>query len=1621
MTKVNWGTTSGATAGYEFRYSTSAVCLLVGSGCDFDGRDQDWTDFGTGSGSTTLVFSSGTDNTAPAGITLTAGTTYYFQVRGRDADEKYGLASLPSNGITHSFVVAPVPAKLKNVQATPGNAQVTLSWAPADSVDLVTSYDYRQNSGGDWGEDQNFTSSNNTYAVAGLTPGTEHSFQVRARNTEGEGKWSETVSATPTGPPAAPDLRARSVTSGTEVRLYWPNPNDASIEKYQIRRQQSGAFSIWSDIFVDTNNDGANDFDLDADPVEYTVTELSSDTEYTFEVRASSIGGDGKAGSATVTTSTSVTAPAEIVGLTHAVTGVTGGTDGTVTFTWTTPSDTTITGYQYRHRCSTTASGCDDVFTTEGWQGITTSDSTTTSHSMDIPGTAVIVYFQLRAVNATDALEGPATPAITIERSNTPGATIPPPPIPGNLTLVATANSVILSWDEPSNTTNIEWQRQQSTDGGDFGAWEFVTVSATSGRYSLEETDLAAGTTYAYRVRAVDNQGTTTEDDARDDDVSGDERVTGTVTVGTNPPESLTVAAVANDAETDVREDQTQLTLSWTAPSGVTGITGYQYRVRASGDGDDDWSGWTAAGTATPYVVEDLGAGITYEFQVRAELGSGFSTESTSAYGTTADPPKKPSQPTGLRATPGDEQVTLTWNDPDESSISGYLYLQSTDGGTSYNEIRADEIPPGQAATTTEYTVTGLQNDTTYTFQIKADNAAGPSEASESVTVTPRKKRPRPQLPPAAVTGLRAETVEEGYLLTWDALQDTSITIFQYRYDPAASWSDWIDIPDSDLGTTSYTVVAADLGLDVNTEYRFQVRAVNTVGLGPDGEATPFASSLNTAPDFGAATTTRSVEENSPAGTAVGSPVSATDANDDALIYTMSGTDAALFTIDPTTGQIAVGESVTLDFEAGTSYEVTVTVEDISAATASIQVTIVIVNVLELPGQPDAPVLESADPSALEVSWTAPSNTGPPISGYDLQYRTQGADAWMDYGTTVTETTATIDGLTSNTAYEVRVRAINDEGSGEWSEAGVGTTVIVQLSVRFGAAAYSVDEGSSVTVTVLLSPAADRDVVVPIVTTSAARSAAGTPASVSFAHGATSASFDVQALQDDDDKEDESLTLGLGTLPEAVETGSPSSTTITLVDDDKAASARMDLLNVEILGRQSLRVMDDVNAAISSRLRGMAGVTTAQRAQLGGQSNWTDALAAGGRSFQQGLDPRRLLGQSEFALPLQDRTGSGLTIWGSGSYNDLGRAGDDALGWDGNLTGGLVGLDTSLGASLLAGVSMSWSEGDFDYDDEADATAGRYVSSLTTVHPYLGLNTESGFLLWGTAGYGNGDVDIADGNRAMQSSGVSLRAFSVGTGHTLASNRTGSFRLNFMGEGTVAGIDVEGGGLISQATADVSRVRLALEAAVSRAAGANGSFNSALEVGGRRDGGFADDDIGVEVGGGLAYINHAVGLTLETRGRVLVAGDIDDWGVRGLIRLDPGGDGQGLAFQLEPGRGVSDSGVQRMWNEGLQDVGAYGANAGAPLTAEMGYGVRRYGGVLTPYTAISVGQVQAYRVGSRFELGQHLQLGVEGGRSIGAFGIADDALLLHGSWKIGNGLSASATGTDNPYLHQRTR
>lgn len=180
-----------------------------------------------------------------------------------------------------------------------------------------------------------------------------------------------------------------------------------------------------------------------------------------------------------------------------------------------------------------------------------------------------------------------------------------------------------------------------------------------------------------------------------------------------------------------------------------------------------------------------------------------------------------PATPTGLAATPGDQQVTLTWNAA--SGAVSYEVKRSTTSGGPYITVG---MPNG-----TTFTDTGLVNGTTYFYVVAAENVNGQSANSAEISATPS----APPSPPNPPTGFAAAAGDQKVDLTWNA--SAGATSYNVKRS-TTSGSGYVFV--ANVTATSFS----NTGLANGTTYYFVVTALNSVGeSGNSGEAsaTPAA------------------------------------------------------------------------------------------------------------------------------------------------------------------------------------------------------------------------------------------------------------------------------------------------------------------------------------------------------------------------------------------------------------------------------------------------------------------------------------------------------------------------------------------------------------------------------------------------------------------------------------------------------------------------------------------------------------------------------------------------------------------------------------------------------------
>ena len=198
--------------------------------------------------------------------------------------------------------------------------------------------------------------------------------------------------------------------------------------------------------------------------------------------------------------------------------------------------------------------------------------------------------------------------------------------------------------------------------------------------------------------------------------------------------------------------------------------------------------------------------------------------------------------------------------------------------------------------------------------------------------------------------------------------------------------------------------------------------------------------------------------------------------------------------------------------------------------------------------------LTSQPTAAVTIAVTAPSGSDVSVDKTTLTF----TSANWDDEQTVTVSAAQDDDALDETATITHSVTSTDSDYNGIRAGSIDVTVTddedIPVTVTFGQAGHTIAEGSAVTVRVTLSEDPERQVVIPITKseqggiTSADYS--GVPDSVTFESGDTEKSFIVTAAQDALDDDDESVTVGLGTLPNAVTTGAIEETTVSITDDD---------------------------------------------------------------------------------------------------------------------------------------------------------------------------------------------------------------------------------------------------------------------------------------------------------------------------------------------------------------------------------------------------------------------------------------------------------------------------------------
>ena len=325
-----------------------------------------------------------------------------------------------------------------------------------------------------------------------------------------------------------------------------------------------------------------------------------------------------------------------------------------------------------------------------------------------------------------------------------------------------------LTWRAVYGATSYRIYRSTAKGSG-------YSLLGTTTATSYTNTGAKAGTTYYYRVKAVNDAGLSPYSNI----VSGKVK-------SVTPKPAAPVVKIGNSASSG------KPMLTWNA---VSGATSYKVYRATSQNGTYSLLGTV---TATSYTNTGAKAGVTYYYKVKAVNSAGESAFSNIVSGQSKSVTPKPSAPVvkiGHSATSG--KPMLTWNAVD--GAASYRVYRATAKNGAYSVINTTKA--------LTYTNVGAALGTTYYYKVEALNAAGKSMGFSAVV--------EGKVAPVLAVGY--SSVSGKPQLTWKAVPGA--TEYQvYRSTQQNSGYSKINTTTS----TSYV----NTGAKANTTYYYRIVAV---------------------------------------------------------------------------------------------------------------------------------------------------------------------------------------------------------------------------------------------------------------------------------------------------------------------------------------------------------------------------------------------------------------------------------------------------------------------------------------------------------------------------------------------------------------------------------------------------------------------------------------------------------------------------------------------------------------------------------------------------------------------------------------------------------------------------
>ena len=930
----------------------------------------------------------------------------------------------------------PVPSGMTAGAASATIAAIDVSWIPqTDGMDTNAKYQIRRKltSTGDantgwpaaspygWADIPDSASdgaqNESETILTGLTAGESYHIELRFH-------WSNAVgvsaaaraTATASTIPAPPNFSASPGSANDSVDLAWGAVTGITKYQYRYKGIDDASFpSTGTGSWADIPDSGSNGL---ADETSYTVTGLTGGDVYNFELRAHTA-------ATTFGTAAMASAKAQPQAPPTAFTAATGTNPGEIDLSWTVPTGSTHTGFQYRLKRTGQA---DDAYIL--WQDVPDSASdgraNETSYTIVSLWAGVRYTVQIRAQSATTESEPGASTTASAKAKEVAaptGLTTAIGDNPGEIDITWTAIMTGL----PSGDTVVQYQYRTKQPAA---AWPIAAPlgwvnipPANTASYTI--TGLTPGTQHDVQLRAAIADGT--EGTAATAEYHSDAVMSALSTYAG-------LAKPANLRATASETTPGSIVLRWNQQAAFTDPTA-RYEIRYKPQSTNNWPGtspfgWSPISGSThataSHTLTGLMNGDPYDIQLRFYVSTALGSSAATAVVGTAT---SIAVPTGLMAetsmtTAG--AIALEWDPQSAVTVSTATFqvrTRSTAVGSSWStwapvpDDTSSADPDTDAHDETRHTVTGLTADQSYDIELRLfmSSAIGASNAATASATASRV--PTPQNLDAA-SGSGAGEID----LSWTAL--SGITDYQYRYklESVATYGSWATAGSG----TSYTIE----NLTVGMWYNIQIRARATgVGESP-ATAAVRAQAQTTA---GPATLAFSHGPN-PGDIKIDWTAPANNAPKEHYEYRYKLTTAATY---PSTGDGAWAQ-VPDGIDLGTSQddEVTFTITGLQAGMsyhvefrvyASSQTGYSLPQRGTQTARPVPPptaftATSGTNPGEVNLSWSAP--TGVTILRYEIRHRLDTTGAWSGWTSAGTGTTHALTGLPAGMLRTFQLRAV---------------------------------------------------------------------------------------------------------------------------------------------------------------------------------------------------------------------------------------------------------------------------------------------------------------------------------------------------------------------------------------------------------------------------------------------------------------------------------------------------------------------------------------------------------------------------------------------------------------------